>query len=282
MIITKISDGFGNQMFMYATAYALAKRLDAELMLDISYLDTNTFREYELDKLNIVYDKCFSTRCLKFYPLKVLARRFFHGMIKLKYGFYHERKPYFYDPNFNEIKDNTYLFGYWQTEKYFKAYRKELLQMFTPKYALSEDSKQYIMQVQRCNSVAIHIRRGDYVKLGICLDSDYYHNSIKFIEEKLKSDNIIYFVFSDDLEFAKSMLEPSSHRKLEFVKCSSNNATLDDFFIMKSCKHIIMANSSFSWWAAWLNDNPDKIVLYPVSDKKNDFYPDEWIGETDI
>lgn len=281
MIIIKISDGFGNQMFMYAAAYVLAKRLDAKLMLDISYLDTSRLREYELDKLNIVYDKCFSTRCLKFYPLKVMVRRFFHGMIKMKYAFYQEKKQYFYDTNFNEIRDNTYLFGYWQTERYFKAYRKELLQMFTPRYALSEGCKQYIMQVQHCNSVAIHIRRGDYVRLGICLDSSYYHKSFKLIEEKLKSD-ITYFVFSDDLDFAKSMLEPNYHRKFEFVKYSSNNVTLDDFFIMKSCKHIIMANSSFSWWAAWLNDNPDKIVLYPNSDNKNDFYPDEWIGQTDI
>ena len=277
MIITKISDGFGNQLFMYACGYAAAKRLNTKLTLDISYLDTNTLRKYELNKLNIRYDRSFSTASMKYYPLKVILRKLIHGWMRLRYPIYIEKKQYFYDNEFTKLKNNTYLFGYWQTEKYFRNYRKDLLRLITPKYALSERCKDYINKVQKCNSVAVHIRRGDYIKLGICLDSSYYQKAFSLVEEKNK--DIVYFIFSDDKEYARQMFAADVQRQFEYVQYNSSNPTLDDFFIMKACKHIIMANSSFSWWAAWLNDNPDKMVLHPKTKLINsDFYPEEWIA----
>lgn len=168
------------------------------------------------------------------------------------------------------------MFGYWQTEKYFQYYRNDLLQLLTPKYSLSDGCKSYIRQVQKCNSIAVHIRRGDYVKLGICLDSSYYQKAFEHLEQKIR--DITYFIFSDDLNYTKQMFSTDKQKKFEYVKYESNNPTLDDFFIMKECKHIIMANSSFSWWAAWLNDSPDKLVVYPKTDLiHTDFYPKEWI-----
>ena len=277
MIIIKISDGFGNQLFMYACGYAAAKRLDTKLMLDISYLNTNTLRKYELNKLNIRYDRSFSTTYMKCYPLKVILRKLVHGWMRLRYPIYKEKKQYFYDNEFTKLKNNTYLFGYWQTEKYFKDYRKDLLHLITRKYEISEDCKNYIDKVQGCNSVAVHIRRGDYVELGICLDYSYYQKAFSFIE-KINKD-LVYFIFSDDKEYARQMFAADAKRQFEYVQYNSSNPTLDDFFIMKACKHIIMANSSFSWWAAWLNDNPDKIVLHPKTKLINsDFYPEEWVA----
>lgn len=99
MIITKVSDGFGNQLFMYACGYAASKRLNTKLMLDISYLDTSKLRNYELDKLNISYDKIFSTRSMKIYPLKVLFRKIMHGWIRMRYILYKEKNSMFMTRN---------------------------------------------------------------------------------------------------------------------------------------------------------------------------------------
>lgn len=274
MIITKISDGFGNQLFMYACGYAVAQRLNTKLILDTSYLDTNKLRSYELDKLNIRFAKRFSTNWLKLYPLKVLYRKIEHFGMRMRYSMYKEKKTYLYDPEVLCIKNNTYLSGYWQSELYFKEYRNDLLALFTPKYELSIGCKEYIEQVRSCNSVAVHVRRGDYVKIGICLDASYYFHAFEHLEQTM--DDITYFVFSDDIEYARQMFV-NAQRKMEYVHYTPANPTLDDFFIMKACKHIIMANSSFSWWAAWLNNNPDKQVLYPKTNwAGTNFYPEAW------
>lgn len=274
MIITKISGGFGNQLFMYACGYAAAQRLHTKLMLDTSLMDTDSLRDYELDKLNIKYDKRFSTDWLKLYPLKVLYRKIIRGTMLTRYTIFKEKGTYHFDPEYFNIKDNTYLYGYWQTEKYFKDYRNDLLQMFTPNYELSSGCKEYINKANNCNSVAIHVRRGDYVKIGICVDDSYYFKAFELLEQKM--NNITYFVFSDDMEYAYQLFK-DVQREIVYVQYTPANPTLDDFFIMKACKHIIMANSSFSWWAAWLNNNPDKQVLYPKTNWAGpDFYPKEW------
>lgn len=274
MIVTKISDGFGNQLFMYACGYAAAKRLSTKLALDITYLSTNNLRIYELDKLNIVYDKLFTVDNIR-YPLNIVARKILHLYFRCKYKFYNEKITYKYDERILNISRNSYLFGYWQTEKYFKEYREDILKMFTPRYELSRTCNLFIQKVKSCNSVAVHVRRGDYVKLGICLDSSYYKNAFAVLNEKF--ENLTYFVFSDNVDYAKQMFKDVDGA-FEYVENSSSNSTLDDFFVMKECKHIIMANSSYSWWAAWLNENPGKVVIYPKDDKiLTDFYPKEWI-----
>ena len=275
MIITKISDGFGNQLFMYACGYAVAKATTKPLLLDISYLDNKPLRKYELDKLNIKYDSIFTTRMLKYFPLKVAYRKLYHIWLRMRgIHFFKEKQIYIYNPDFEQLKDKIYFYGYWQTEKYFKDYRSDILKMFTPNYPLSTECREYIKIVQQCNSVAIHVRRGDYVNLGICLDKSYYHQAILKLEENVKAPQ--YFIFSDDIEFAKQLFKEENEH-FSYIQYQSKNATLEDLFIMKSCKHIIMANSSYSWWAAWLNDNPFKIVIHPNDHQADDFYPTEWL-----
>lgn len=274
MIVTKISDGFGNQLFMYACGYVTAKRLSTKLALDITYLSTNDLRNYELDKLNIVYDKLFTVDKVR-YPLNIVARKILHSYFRCQYKYFNEKIAYKYDERILNISRNSYLFGYWQTEKYFKEYREDILKMFTPRYELSRTCSSFIQKVKSCNSVAVHVRRGDYVKLGICLDSSYYKSAFAVLNEKFK--NLTYFVFSDNVDCAKQMFK-GVDGTFEYIETSSSNSTLDDFFIMKECKHIIMANSSYSWWAAWLNNNLGKVVIYPKDDKiLTDFYPKEWI-----
>ena len=275
MIIAKISDGFGNQLFMYACGYTVSKRLHTKLMLDISYLDTNSLRSYELDKLNICFDRKFTVLALKFYPLKVLCRKIAHAYMKLCYKYLYEKSGCGYNDNVRGATNRTYLFGYWQSEKYFSDCRCDLLKMFTPRYELSEGCKYYIEQVRACQSIAIHVRRGDYVALGNCLDTSYYDKAIDIINSQV--ENPVYYVFSDDLDYAKQIF---THKRgiYKYVEYQSDNLSLDDFFIMKECRHIIMANSSFSWWAAWLKSNADKIVICPkIEQWDGDFYPESWM-----
>lgn len=275
MIITKISDGFGNQLFMYACGYAAAKRLCTRLLLDLSYLDTNGLRNYELGQLNIQYDKSFATSIMRFYPLKVLYRKFVHGLMKINFSMFKESTPYIYDSNIEQIHDNTYLFGYWQSERYFKEYRNDMIVMTTPKFQISDGASEYINQVKNCCSVAIHVRRGDYVNLGLGLNKQYYISALSLMKENVS--NPIFFVFSDDIEYAKQLFS-DSEGQFVYITYKSTNSTLEDFFIMKECKHIILANSSFSWWAAWLNDNKEKIVVRPKEfQESTDFYPDSWM-----
>lgn len=274
MVITKISDGLGNQLFMYACGYAIAKILKKPLSLDLSYLDNSSLRKYELDKLNIKYEFIFTTRKLKHYPLRVAYRKLYHTWLRIRgFLFFKEKQTYTYNPDIEQLKDKTYLYGYWQTEKYFKDYRSDILKMFTPNYPLSTGCKEYIEKVQQCNSIAIHVRRGDYVNLGICLDQSYYHQAILKMEERIETPQ--YFIFSDDIEYAKQFFK-EENGYFTYVQYQSENATIEDLFIMKSCKHIVMANSSYSWWAAWLNDNPDKIVIHPNDHQSDDFYPSNW------
>ena len=275
MIITKISDGFGNQLFMYACGYAVSRQLNTKLWLDATMLSTNEERNLELTKLNIKYDKLFTVEDRKSSLLKKIERYWKQKKMFFKCKIYNENLPYIFDEKIFNVSGNTYISGYWQSEKYFKKYSRELKQMFTPKYQMSFACKEYIRQASNCNSVAVHVRRGDYNKIGICIKEEYYHEAIMEIMNRV--DNPIFFVFSDDIAAAQKILNIKNANFI-YVKYESLNLTLDVFFILKSCKHQIIANSTFSWWAAWLNDNDNKYVICPEYKYwKGDYYPKEWI-----
>lgn len=275
MIVSKISDGLGNQLFMYACGYAAARRLNTGLILDTMVLETNKSRKNEIKKLNIVYDDWITVEHEGLKLRKVFLRFWKKKKLERVYTFFGEKTPYHYDERVLLITDNTYLEGYWQTEKYFSDYRDELVKLFKPNYAQSIKAKEYISQVESCNSVAIHIRRGDYNSIGICLKEAYYHDAIFKMNNSI--ENPVFYVFSDDMDAAKEILNQEDCNFV-YVQYESDNLTLDDFFIMKACKHQIIANSSFSWWTAWLNENAEKIVICPEYRQwAGDFYPEEWI-----
>lgn len=275
MIVTRISDGFGNQLFMYACGYALSRKLNTGLALDTTMLATNPSRSLEINKLNIQYDKLITINDYRTKFAKVVSRFLIHKYIRMKYRFYVETTPYVYESGIQQISDNTYIQGYWQSEKYFSEYRNDLLRLFLPKYEQSRPCKECMDEVGKCNSVAIHVRRGDYNKIGVCIGKEYYLNAI----EKMKNciDDPVFYVFSDDLGEAKKLFQ-NLNGTFVYVQYLSDNLTLDDFFIMKACRHQIIANSSYSWWAAWLNENDEKIVICPEYKQwTGDFYPENWI-----
>lgn len=274
MIISRITDGFGNQLFMYACGYAVAQRLNRRISLDITILDTNPTREFELNKLNIEYEKIFTVKNHKYKWSKILHRELIKRFCLKNYKRYQEVTPYKFDEQIEDIDDNTYISGYWQSEKYFKEFREDLVKLYTPKYKLSEGAVRYIELVKKSESVAVHVRLGDYKALGNCLDIGYYIEAIN--DMCLARPHAVFYVFSDEIDCAKQLFDGLSAR-LEYVQYKSDNLTLDDFFIMKNCSNQIIANSSFSWWAAWLNENINKIVICPEKGEwTGDFYPEEW------
>jgi len=284
MIIFKLTGGLGNQMFQYAFIKKISILRDVEVKMDVFWYADAAFgrdekREYSLRHFNIV-ENLASREEVKRYSDAI---SFWHKLVrKIKRDIFH-----FDDFTFREseflIPDNSYVLGYWQSEKYFLDIRDVLLREFTLKDGFSEVAKKIERQQINCNSVSIHIRRGDYVinkKVGNAfgiLGLDHYHEAIRLIKEKVSEAR--FFVYSDDIDWAKENFIGD-----EFVFVSVPGIRdYEELILMSKCKHNIIANSSFSWWGAWLNVNPDKIVIAPKQwfrTKKintKDVIPDKWI-----
>jgi hypothetical protein len=275
MIVSTITDGFGNQLFMYACGYAMARRNKEKLALDTTYLATSNLRKYELGGLRVEYDKMYSINKSLPYFLKVVLRKAIHACMSLCFKQYREKQAWHYDGELLQTTGSCRLRGYWQSEKYFKDYRSEILKMLSPDYEPTASFKELLAKIQNSNSISVHVRRGDYVALGICLSDVYYKAAIRLMSEKVNAPE--FYVFSDDIEYAKGLFDGIKNSNINFVKYEARNATIEDFLLMKSCLHNITANSSYSWWGAWGNENNEKIVVCPKREPKDDFYPEEWI-----
>ena len=182
------------------------------------------------------------------------------------------------------LPNNVYLNGYWQSEKYFNNIEDIIRKEITFKKEPNDLNKKHIDKIISANSVSVHIRRGDYMnnpstkkKLGLCSD-EYYFKAINYIAENI--ENIHFFIFSDEPQIAKNLLEKIKHPKT-FIYNNNDNGS-EDLRLMSYCKHNIIANSSFSWWGAWLNKNNNKIVTAPkhwfnYNPNPNDLILDTWI-----
>ena len=293
MIISKLQGGHSNQLFQYALGRALAKKLKTELILDLSWFDdfadVDTPRFYELD-------------C---YPLKATTRTSLEGMrivdqrqpigkrlkIMRKLGVGNViHSCYEQGQGFNadilNTPDNTLMIGFWQTEKYFKNIREDLLKELEPTTRLSKNNQKLQKLIQDTESVSIHVRRGDYVTnkdanaFHGLMDLDYYRRALAHIKKQTGDKNLRAFVFSNDIAWCKKNLILDV--PMTFVE--GNDKGSDDMRLMKQCKHFIMANSSFSWWGAWLSTNPGKIIVAPKTwfkDTKTngeiEIVPDSWV-----
>lgn len=179
---------------------------------------------------------------------------------------------------------NEYLIGYWQTERYFYPIRWEILKAFTfPSFEPGSKNESLGKELQQENSVALHIRRGDYLEIGntsgICT-IDYYKKAIAHIKEKVSPK--VYSVFSDDIDWCIGQFGAIiSDSDIRYVNWNKGKESFRDMQLMSLCKHNIIANSSFSWWGAWLNQNPEKIVIAPSlwmnSEGWSEIIPDDWI-----
>lgn len=292
MIIIRLQGGLGNQMFQYSLGKNLAIINNTQLKIDKSWFDkeSNKFRNYELDIFNVNISVASSGEISK-----LKYHRGVRGKIKKLFDRYKpyyqrswikERKPG-YDKNILKIKDNSYVDGYWQSEKYFKDINNELLQEFKLRKELDERNNQMMEKIVKSNSVAIHIRRGDYVKNkktnqyhGTC-SIDYYQKAVQMVNNEVSQSN--WFVFSDEINWAKENLNLTG--RINYVNINNDQNNYGDLILMSKCQHQIIANSSFSWWGAWLNNYERKIViaprrwfnLPPEDFDINDLVPESWI-----
>lgn len=289
MVIIHMLGDLGNQMFQYAFGYATVKKKNEVFKLDINKFELYDLRNYELELFSID-TKIASGEEVK--KLKYNEENIFDKLFrkirtkerKLSDRYYKE-VHFNFDKNVFESKGDIYFEGYWQSEKYFKDYRDDLLKQFTLKEEIHLKSQHYRQKIKDAESVSLHIRREDYVTNthtnsvhGTCT-LEYYQNAVLKIKEKIS--NAQFFIFSDDLDWAKENLDFID--RITFVELDKEVPDHEEMYLMSQCKHNIIANSSFSWWGAWLNQNPDKIVIAPekwfndTTINTSDLIPESWI-----
>lgn len=275
-IIISMAGSCGNQMFSYAFGYALAMKKQCDLYIETTTQDNGLTRNFEMDAFDLKYKGRITWKYKKNFVDRILLNKIRR---KSKIGFstkiYSEKHSTVFEPQVFEQSKNTYFIGNWQSEKYFSEYRNDILTLFTPKQ-LSLQTKQLALNMKQENSISVHIRRGDYLKVGCAVSMDYYDKAIHNIIEVV--ENPVFYIFSDDLDFCKTYFSRYKGLDIQYPNSKMFNPVIEDMYLMSCCKHNIMANSSYSWWGAWLNRNPNKHVICPELDMwTGDFYPKDWI-----
>jgi hypothetical protein len=263
MKIVKFLGGIGNQMFQYAF-YRTLKENFPVVKADIAGFSNYTLHNgLELERVfpikldrsanfeNYLYGEMHTDLLSK-------IRRKTYGKWK---SYYKEKQFSYFDPNILTDPENRYYWGYWQNERYFKSIEQQLRNDFTFKNELASRNKEMLQEMLKTNSISVHVRRGDYNNhpiLGNICDLDYYKKAIGIISEKIA--NPVIYTFSNDIQWCKENLA-FAHAK--YIDWNNDQDSYIDMQLMSNCKHNIIANSSFSWWAAWLNTNENKTVLAP-------------------
>ncbi|RXJ84873.1 alpha-1,2-fucosyltransferase [Arcobacter sp. CECT 8985] len=284
MILVKIVGGLGNQMFCYAYAKSLQQK-GYDVKVDITTYETYKLHGgYQLDKYHTNLEISTKQENNKYYSNSILSKVLRRLGIETSKAI--REKSLFFDEKFLKIEDNNYIEGYFQSEKYFKNIRDILIKQFTINQELSNYTKKIEFDIKSSqNSCSIHIRRGDFINNknlsihGTC-NIEYYKNAIEYLEKKIA--RVSYFIFSDDIEWCKENLNLSN---AVFVCSEEKRIPHEDIYLMSLCNHNIIANSSFSWWGAWLNNNEKKIIIAPkrwftddkLEKQSKDIVCEDWI-----
>jgi hypothetical protein len=286
-----IYGGLGNQMFQYALCVALNQKGIKSRISFSNFLYSYPHGGFSLCKAFKIKLQC-PLNLLNFFLLNFefiyknrfagfFLRRFIHKYHNCQHAIYKEKIEFEIDENvFNQR--SSLLIGIWQVEAYSKDIKNILLKEFVFRMPEDEKNIELIEKIKQSNSVSIHIRRGDYLSdhwqkiLGVIKGTAYYKNAIDHINKKIRDP--FYFVFSDDSNWVKENLRLGN---CIYVDHNTGNNSYIDMYLMSLCKHNIIANSTFSWWAAWLNKNENKIVLIPerwINGKSCEgIFPISWI-----
>ncbi len=262
MIAVRLIGGLGNQMFQYAAGRALAERLGTELLLDTRDFEHYSLYDYGLHKFAISTTVASPVQLAR-WPSWIRRGSRLLRRIGIHTRWYAEIQ-FQYDAAWESIPDGTMIDGYFQSERYFSDITESLRVEFVPVDLLSQQNAHYAELARDCESVAIHVRRGDYVTNlnalkvhGVC-SPDYFETAITYMRERL--ENPRFFVFSNDMAWARENLELGDNAV--FVTGNERDPEID-IHLMAQCRHHIIANSSFSWWGAWLNPSENKMVVAP-------------------
>jgi hypothetical protein len=264
MIITRLIGGLGNQLFQYAAGKSLAVLHNTELKLDLTGFNKTTNRYFLLDNFNIHADIATKSEIRRIRKGPSLIGNY---LFKEEGDTFHifSESHFKYHEEFYDLPDNTYLEGYWQSYKYFEEISAVIREEFTIKSDISRYGN-ILQEIQDTESVAIHIRLGDYLTNpeahafhGLC-SSEYYNSAINFMVNRLNDPH--FFVFSDDIHLAKERFQFSG-LDVSYIEGQTGKMSYLDLYIMSKCRHFIIANSTYSWWSAWLGSNHEKIVIAP-------------------
>lgn len=290
MVITQIIGGLGNQMFQYAAGHALSLKNGQALRLDVSgFAGYGLHQGFELQR---VFD-CPARIASEADVRSILGWQFSPGIRQIvarpglaafrRKGFSVE--PHFhYWPEIRKVPRDCYLVGYWQSEKYFQDTAAVIRADFTFKSPLVNRNAELAEQIGQANVVSLHVRRGDYAKYpktnathGLC-SLDYYRAAIQYVADRVEQP--YFFIFSDDIAWVKDNLKMDM--PCQYVDHNQGAESYNDMRLMSLCRHHIIANSSFSWWGAWLNPDPGKIAIAPkkwftTSQDTSDLLPTSWI-----
>lgn len=274
MIVVKIGDGMGNQLFNYACGYAAARREGEELKLDISECDNSTLRDFELDNFHLKYDakESFPNRTFWQKAYKALRRAVKYRVIKEREVYLNRNGKYDVndiDPRVYEKKRfrDKYLYGYWQHLSYFEEYLDEITEMMTPAYEQSPKVRSLMEEFQTTPTCAVHVRGGDITGPG----REYFAHALERMERE--KPGLRYLVFTNDAKRAKEALGDG----MEFVSALGSFSDVDEFFLMSSCQNQILSNSTYSTWAAYRNRNPHKTVIMPQDILSGRMRQKDWI-----
>lgn len=267
MIISRISSGLGNQLFQYALGRNLALKQHTPLYVDLSYFqheyDDDTIRKFKLSQFSIPY------RLLQGSPVEYLSKatRLLPNRTLRPFFLFQKEKHYHFDPAvLTQHASCVILDGFWQSERYFlesaETIRKELQLSRVP----SPEFDAYERQILAApNAISLHVRRGDYVNHPVFSQTfgfvglEYYQRALEHLASVHKDAQ--FFVFSDEKDWVKANVSLPGNPV--YVETTGHTADVADLVLMSRCRHHVIANSSFSWWGAWLNPNPDKLVIYP-------------------
>lgn len=281
MIIIKVNGGLGNQLQQYAL-YDKLRSIGKEVKLDLSWFEQNrentSLRNLELDYFpKVNYQVATKEEVKAIIGNRNILKKGLEKLGLKSSSFYVEYQMY--DPEIFNL-NNKILEGYWACEGYYADRIKDLWEQLEFMSKLSHENEEMKERMQTCNSVSLHIRRGDYLSKenqemfgGICTDK-YYETAIGRIRKSV--EHPVFFVFSDDVEYIKE------HYKQEaFVPVDINHGSDSylDIYLMSQCKHNICANSTFSFWGARLNQNQEKIMIRPLKQKNCDWYVPEKMKE---
>ena len=297
VVITRLIGGLGNQLFQYAAGRTVSARTKTPLLLDASGFASYELRRYELDGFNIRAELASDVQLA---VVGVTAGEKPSLLDRIKYRLFPQSasKPplqelilreagFTYDARIEHVRAPIYLDGYWQSERYFSAIRAQLLQELTLNSDWGGGNEDMFGQILAVgtDAVSLHVRRGDYVTNahtasyhGVC-SLEYYRAALAYVAERVATPH--FFIFSDDHDWVRENLQTGF--PTTFVSINSADNGIYDMMLMKSCRHHIIANSSFSWWGAWLNASAEKIVVAPQqwfkeADKNtSDLIPSVWV-----
>jgi hypothetical protein len=290
VIISALHGGLGNQMFQCAIAIAIAEKSGDEFRVDTRKIASGLVHH------GIVAPRVFgfSNRIVgeadirevlgwrgKSFILERLTRR---SLEFLRGETYFSEKQFNFDENALKVTRNKYLFGYWQTEKYFSWCSQSVRSWFSFVDPFSQEDRKISNLISDSVSVSVHVRRGDYIsdqgarKVFATCTPRYYRDAFEIIDMKVNRPT--FFIFSDDIDWARKNVRVNAPHV--FVSHNRGNDSFRDLRLMSLCDHHVIANSSFSWWGAWLAEKSDTIVVAPrmwVTDKKwdnRDRIPTRW------